>query len=785
MVLADVLKRWQQLKGREAFLSTGTDEHGMKIQKAAAKQEMSPHDMCDANSAKFRTLTGEGGISHDVFIRTTQADHRKAVQEFWSQLKHSLPKSLGLYKGDHAGWYSVDDECFYPEKLVGPAIVPQTGKKVMASTETGSEVEWVKEETWFFPLTRYRESLLEFYDRNPGWIQPEHRFREVRDWVENHLEDLSVTRPYSRLTWGIRDPDDDKQTIYVWVDALINYLTIAGYGTDKWQAGAGAGNLWPADLHVVGKDIVRFHAVYWPALLLALGLPLPKKILCHNHWTMSSRKMSKSVGNVVSPTFAVQRWGTDPLRYFLMRNGSLAKDMDYSNDTIYAIYVKELQASLGNLYYRVARPKAAKNWSTRDALDSFVAGDFKACKENPDDPGTHYSRLEANIDAVASKFQKHMDEHDISGAIGQVYDLLGETNRYLSDTAPWALVKQDGNRQLVNWVIFNCAEALRLAAILLQPIMPTKAAQLLDELRVRDDRRTLAWAARGADDDYGLTSDDMEKLGRVQSWQTIFPPVPGGKLTDEEVREEFAISTPKVLLVPYESHHVQKYHGWMRDPLLQEATASEPMTLEEEYSNQVSWRKAHDKLTFIVCKPINTTSTLLGGDGGDVDFVRMKTLDSDERMVGDVNFFLYPYEDDENDVQQGKDNLTGEIDIMIAEGGDRRKGMGRAAVCALMVYIQIQMGGLLEEYVTAGGGRTSSAAALRNYMVKIKEGNSASRRLFEGLGFRQQGGANYFGEVKLVIDLADVQEQKWWRETMEHWRDIPYGSMADELKLRD
>jgi len=375
MVLADVIKRWQQVKGREAFLSTGTDEHGMKIQQAAKKQEVTPKELCDANSLKFMQLTDEGIISHDTFIRTTDEDHKIAVEQFWAQLKFSLPKSLGLYESKHKGWYSVDDECFYPEDMIEPAIHPQTGKRQVVSSETKSVVEWIEEETYVFPLTKYKDQLLKFYDDNPDWIQPRHRMNEVRDWVENHLEDLSVTRPFSRLQWGIRDPNDPKHTIYVWVDALINYLTISGYG-QSWhrptEVDANKENLWPADVHVVGKDIIRFHAIYWPALLMALGLPLPKKILCHNHWTMSNRKMSKSVGNVVSPTFAVQRWGTDALRYFLMRNGSLQKDTDYSNDVIYAMYIKDLQANLGNLYYRLYRASRTPSWSTRDAVETFT-----------------------------------------------------------------------------------------------------------------------------------------------------------------------------------------------------------------------------------------------------------------------------------------------------------------------------------------------------------------------------------------------------------------------------
>ena len=429
MVLADVMKRWQQVKGRETFLSTGTDEHGMKIQQAAAKQEITPQELCDTNAEKFMQLTSAGNISQDVFIRTTEAKHKKSVEQFWTQLKHDLPSSLGMYKGTHAGWYSVDDECFYPEKMVTPFLDPQTGVKVMVSTETMSKVEWVEEETWFFPLTKFKDQLLQFYNENPDWIQPASKMREVQSWVENNLSDLSVTRPHTRLQWGIRDPEDKKQTIYVWVDALVNYLTVAGYGSDwhpHWEGSNRIMGQWPPDVHVVGKDIIRFHAVYWPALLLGLGLPLPKKILCHNHWKMSNRKMSKSVGNVVNPFFATQRWGTDALRYFLMRNGSLQKDTDYSNEVIHAVYVKELMANIGNLYYRIFRPKSANKWITRDAVESFAQGEFERNEnlDNPSDPKTHYSELEETIRSIPSQVQEAMDANEISLAISHIYTLL-------------------------------------------------------------------------------------------------------------------------------------------------------------------------------------------------------------------------------------------------------------------------------------------------------------------------------------------------------------------------
>ncbi|UKZ46168.1 hypothetical protein TrVGV298_000367 [Trichoderma virens] len=780
MVVTDVLKRWQQIKGKEAYMCTGTDEHGMKIQRAATKNGMEPKEFCDVNSSKFRELVAAANISNDFFIRTTDQEHKDAVSQFWLHLKHATPESLGLYKGSHEGWYCVSDECFYPEDLVRPSIAPQTGKKIMVSTETDNEVEWIKEETWFFPLTKYKDALLKLYDENPDWIKPAHRMAEARDWIENHLEDLSVTRPASRLNWGIPDPEDKSQTIYVWVDALINYITKAGYGS-KWHSAKEDMGLWPADLQVIGKDILRFHTIYWPALLLALGLPISKGFLCHNHWTMSNRKMSKSLGNVVNPIFAIQRWGIDPLRYFLMRNASLHKDMSYSNQLIGTIYVKELQANIGNLFYRIAKPKASVRWSTLEAVTAYRNGELNiwAEKHSPSDADATYFSLEGHLAEKPVAFAKEMDDYDTSGAIREIFELLRETNRYVTDTKPWDLVKlQDAeSRVLLNWVIFNSAEALRIAGILLQPIMPTKASELLDALGVRSDRRTIEFAAKGKDADYGTESKPVEPGPRMSKWDTIFPPTPSADLSDDELVEHLrvalldktrnkmnqmaellamearmAVSTNRALLVPYEAHHVLTYHDWMKDPAIQEATASEPMTLEEEYENQQSWRTSHDKLTFIVCEPLSGERS---NENGESQKITAQVDDSPDKMRGDINFFLYLDDEDDDEAAGPRESstirLTGEVDVMIANTQHRGKGVGEAAVRSILTYIRKHLPEILKEYAQ-GEKLDVEKIQLVGLMAKIKQENVGSRGLFKKLGFRQEGEANYFGEVKMVMD---------------------------------
>lgn len=362
MVVADVLKRWQVLRGRHAILSTGTDEHGMKVQRAAELQDVHPKALCDTNSETFRDLARKANIANDHFIRTTDPEHRDAVEYFWVR----LVESGHVYETTHKGWYCVSDETFYPESTIEKRVSPLTGKPFMASKETGNAVEWTEEKNYHFRLTAFREQLLKLYADNPDWVEPSERFEEVISWVRNNLEDLSISRPASRLTWGIPVPDDPSQTIYVWVDALINYITVAGY--PLWPPGAEHAGGWPADVHVVGKDIVRFHSVYWPALLMALGLPPPKQILSHGHWLMNRQKMSKSVGNVVNPFFALDRWGVDTIRYFLIHNGAVAADADYSNGLIVEAYKKGLQGGLGNLLNRVTR---AKKWSVRTAVTNM------------------------------------------------------------------------------------------------------------------------------------------------------------------------------------------------------------------------------------------------------------------------------------------------------------------------------------------------------------------------------------------------------------------------------
>lgn len=364
MVLADVLKRWHKLKGQESFLLTGTDEHGMKIQQAAAANDTPPKAWCDLQAKKFKELADKANLANDFFIRTTDEDHKEAVRHFWYLLKE---KGL-IYEKSHEGWYCVSDETFYPESMLTRSIDPLTGEVFVASTETGNAVEWLEEKNYHFRMTALKDQLLQFYQDNPEWVVPKYRMQEVVDWVERSLEDLSISRPSNRLDWGIRVPGDESQTIYVWVDALINYLTKAGF--PNWTPGKQMEGGWPADVHVIGKDILRFHGVYWPALLLAVDIPPPKKLLSHAHWTMSGKKMSKSRGNVVNPFYAMDRWGVDVMRFFMVYDGGIEDDANYENRIIVERYKKMLQGTIGNLLSRVTRAKA---WSVKDCVQEASA----------------------------------------------------------------------------------------------------------------------------------------------------------------------------------------------------------------------------------------------------------------------------------------------------------------------------------------------------------------------------------------------------------------------------
>ncbi|KAF2842658.1 methionyl-tRNA synthetase-like protein [Patellaria atrata CBS 101060] len=525
MVLADIIKRWQILQGKKVILSTGTDEHGMKIQQAAWKAGNDPKSFCDEGADVFKTLAARADVSHDHFVRTTDANHKEAVQYAWRLLRDRGY----IYASKHEGWYSVSDETFYPQSGVHLVLEPSTGRKMMASIETGKEVEWTSETNYHFRLSAFKSQLLDFYDQNPGWVIPNTRMQDVVQQVLQGLEDLSVSRPTERLSWGIRVPDDESQTIYVWLDALLNYATIIGY---PWTPGYERLAGWPVDLHVIGKDIVRFHCIYWPAFLMALDLPLPNRVLTTAHWTLGRQKMAKSTGNVVNPFFAIDRFGVDAMRYYLAHDGAITDDSDYSNEYIIERYKKGLQNGLGNLASRVLR---GKSWNVQESIQTTR---YRIINDDP--PGEFSRKQWALLRDLPNTVKTHMEECQVGQALKVVMDAVYQGNKYLHHAAPWYHVppspthnpnthmnvppefkQSPEDAEYVNTCIFICAETLRLVGILLQPYMPTKSNQLLDMLGVDTTRRAFEYAHVGADGDYGQPNVDLGKGHKG----ALFPPL--------------------------------------------------------------------------------------------------------------------------------------------------------------------------------------------------------------------------------------------------------------------
>ncbi|KAI9046532.1 hypothetical protein LZ554_009279 [Drepanopeziza brunnea f. sp. 'monogermtubi'] len=512
MVLTDILKRWQVLRGKKAILCTGTDEHGMKIQQAAQQAQTPPKEFCDLTAETFQSLVKRAGLSNDHFVRTTDSDHREAVQYFWQMLK----EREYIYESKHEGWYCVSDETYYPESTIEKRLDPFTGRTFMASQETGKEVEWTSEKNYHFRLSVFQDRLLDFYKANPEFVVPASRMTDVVKWVSAGLDDLSVSRPVERLTWGIPVPEDESQTIYVWLDALVNYITKAGY---PWAPGKENALGWPADVQVIGKDIVRFHCIYWPAFLLALDISPPKQILTHAHWTLNHQKMAKSTGNVVNPFFAMDRFGVEVMRYYLAHDGGITNDSDYGNDFIIERYKKGLQGGLGNLVSRITRPKI---WSVSRSVQRAKEGKI----------GVPNQRTRAQIEMLESLSEAanaKMEQLIPGAALQIIMDAVYKTNTYLQFQQPWDLVKSLGNglddgsgEAQIDSTVYHCAEAIRIVGILLQPYMPTKAAQLLDMIGVDVSRRTFSDASFGADDSYGIA---IIPPGRC-AWDSLFPPLP-------------------------------------------------------------------------------------------------------------------------------------------------------------------------------------------------------------------------------------------------------------------
>lgn len=466
-IATDAIARYHRLDGREVRFLTGTDEHGLKMAQTAAREGVAPLAWATQNAAVFKAMDERYGISFDRFIRTTDDDHIAASQELWRRMK----ASGDIYLGKYEGWYSVRDEAYFDE---GETTLAPDGTRTAPS---GAQVEWVVEESYFFKLSAYQDRLLKLYEEQPGFIGPDVRRNEVTAFVKRGLNDLSISR--TTFDWGVPVPDDERHVMYVWVDALTNYITGAGFPAD--EAGAFR-KWWPADLHVIGKDIIRFHTVFWPAFLMSAGLPLPKRVFAHGFLNNRGEKMSKSVGNVVDPFALADGYGVDAVRYFLLREAPFGQDGSYSHEAIIGRINADLANDLGNLAQR-SLSMMAKN-----------------CEGRAPTPGALTSADDAMLAAVYALPAKVADSFEalaLHSALAAIWTVVADANRYFANHEPWALKKTDPERMAT--VLYVTAETLRNVAILVQPFVPESADKLLSLLGIPEgDARSFAALGEGA-----------------------------------------------------------------------------------------------------------------------------------------------------------------------------------------------------------------------------------------------------------------------------------------------
>jgi methionyl-tRNA synthetase len=460
-IATDAIARFMRLDGYDVYFLTGTDEHGQKIQQTAAREGLTPRQLLDRNVPLFEAMVKRLECSNDDFIHTTEERHHRSSEEIWRRME----QNGDIYPGKYAGWYSVRDEAYYAEDET-----QLNEQKERVATKTGTPVEWVEEESYFFKLSAYQDKLLKLYER-PNYVLPRERLNEVMSFVKGGLQDLSVSR--TTFDWGVRVPDNPKHVMYVWVDALTNYITAVGFpdtDSEKFR------KYWPADLHVIGKDIVRFHAVYWPAFLMSAGVEVPRRIFSHGFLFNRGEKMSKSVGNVIDPFDLAKAYGVDPLRYFFLREVPFGQDGNYSHEAIVARINADLANDLGNLAQRSL---------------TMVARNFAGVLPKPAALSATDQAILGAADAMIGKAREVMATQQLHQVLNAVWAVVADANRYFAGEAPWALAKIDPQRQ--GTVLYVTAEVLRQIAILAQPFMPASAAKLLDLLAVPGDERLFSF----------------------------------------------------------------------------------------------------------------------------------------------------------------------------------------------------------------------------------------------------------------------------------------------------
>ena len=454
-IIADIFARFNKLNGLNVHFLTGTDEHGLKIQREAEKNNLKPKEFCDILSKKFISLTKKLNLSNNDFIRTTEDRHYKSVTKIWNKLE----KSGDIYLSKYNGWYSVSDEAFYNED----ETILENNKRI--STISGSQVDWVEEESYFFRLSAWQDKLLDHFKKNNNFIMPNSRKNEVIQFVKKGLKDLSISR--TSFSWGIPVPNNSKHVIYVWLDALTNYLSALNYSDEKNDLFK---KFWPASVHIIGKDILRFHAIYWPAFLMAANIELPKQIYGHGWILSDDKKMSKSRGNILDPVKIIEKYGIDQLRYYLTKEVSLGNDGSISLKNLKNCINNDLANNYGNLCQRVF---------------SFVE---KNCDNKVPKPGAFSAVDNSLIDNLTNSYpdlQKNMEQRDLNTYLKKVISFSFDANKYFNDSEPWAVRKVDVQR--MNTILFTIIEQIKNISLLLNPIIPIASNKILDKLNIENE----------------------------------------------------------------------------------------------------------------------------------------------------------------------------------------------------------------------------------------------------------------------------------------------------------
>ncbi len=500
-VIADALARFNRLRGRDVFFLTGTDEHGQKIEKAAAEKGLKPIELADRVVLRFKELWEALGISNDGFIRTTDPHHEKGVQKIFQ----ALQEKGDITKGTYQGWYCVSDENFLaddvPFEPEGDKICPDCGKRATL----------VSEDTYFFKLSKYGQPLLDFYAQNPEFVRPQSRMNEVTSFVRQGLRDLSITR--TTVTWGIPVPGDPKHTIYVWFDALHNYLTGIGYDWDPERFS----KFWPATIHLIGKDILRFHAVFWPAFLMAAGFPLPKTVYGHGWWLKDEAKMSKSRGNVLDPYQILKTFGADPLRYFLLREIPVGLDGNFSHEGFIHRVNSDLANDLGNLVHRTLTMIQGYFQGTIEAGEAEQAADRK---------------IREAFDALKDKVAALCEGYSLNRALEEIWAYINDVNKYIAANEPWKVAQDEARRPRLARILYQAAAAIRGIAYLVYPVMPESARKIWKFLGEPKTIEDVSYAE--------LEFDGLGPGQKIERHTPIFPRV----VLEDFLKEEAAAPVP-------------------------------------------------------------------------------------------------------------------------------------------------------------------------------------------------------------------------------------------------